>query len=295
MKTLKKTKQEITSDIMKKYFILCLAVVMIVSIGCEQRTPTVETSVNENLYLDGTKATYNMFADNIYIGKVTYTFTHDEIDGQKVLKIKNESTTQYQDSAWGLTQNIESIGETAVRFEDWKPLTSSYELSWDGDVSGWHKTNSNYGNGMVSWTEETPAGSRSNDIKFIETFEGEEYLDGDEVVWHTPTIPYKPDFKKYFTYFTNKSGTPLQGMIWLGEEHDIMINNNVYHTYAAGIYANEYAQRLWYEKDTGRMIKYEQDQGYMSHPGAQRLEAGTLETPKMTLTLTLEKWESPTE
>jgi len=280
---------------MKRITVIVFVVLVLVLVGCENRSPTVKTSVDTELYADGTVASYNVFANTLHIGEITYTFTHEEIDGEKVLRISNVSSTIFTDEAHGVMQEIESTGDVVVMFDNWKPVSSNYSLSWGGDISGWHKTKSIYGKGMVSWSEETPAGSRSNEIKFIETFEGEEYLDGDEVVWHVGTIPYKPDLRKYFTYFTNKSGTPLQGIIWMGEEHDIKINREIYHTFGTGIRVNEYTQRLWYEKDTGRMIKYEQDQGYMSYPGAPRLEVGTDEIPKMTLTLTLKEWKTPTE
>ena len=99
-----------------------------------------------------------------------YTFNHVEVDGIKSLQISYTSDTEYLDEKWGLTQQIESSGEVFVDFKDWRPIKSSSSLSWDGDVAGWHKTKSEYGNGFVSWSEETPAGSRTNDITFIQTF-----------------------------------------------------------------------------------------------------------------------------
>lgn len=279
---------------MKKIIPLLLVGVIMISVGCETRTPTVKTTVDSELYADGTVAIYNVFIAGAYAGEMTYEFSHVDIDGNKALKINHISDYTYIDPQTGITQDITSSGEVVVDFDNWKPLSSNHRLEWEGDIAGWQETGSVYGDGFVSWVEKNPAGSGSKEIEFVETFEGEEYLDEDEAVWHVPTINYKPRVKKYFTYFSNRSGLPLQGIITLGEEHDINVSGNIYKTYGAGIQVNEYILRLWFEKDTGRLIKYEQDQGYIAYPDAPDAKAGNIESYKLGMTLTLKEWIEPT-
>jgi len=278
-----------------KRILIFVALVAILA-GCGGKSPTaVVSSVDESLYPDGAEATYMIFMQDSYIGDTVYTFTHDEIDGEKVLRISNKSEYDYTDEQHKLSYSIASEGEVVVSFKDWKPVSSSYSLSWDGDVSWWHKTSSDYGEGIVKWTEETPAGSRSSDVEFVQTFAGEEYLDDDEIIWHAPTLGYEKDKKKLFTFFANRSGLPLQGLIWMGGEHDIEAAGKKYHTWAAGIRANEIVQKLWYDFETGRVVRYEQDNGFMSYPDPASTEAANLETYKATYAMVLKEWKNPEE
>jgi len=281
---------------MKKTIPFLLAVLMLlISVGCEPRSPSVKSSVDTTLYADGTKAVYNVFIAGSHAGEMTYEFTHIDIDGSKALKISHESDYTYIDPQTGITQDINSKGDVIVDFKNWKPISSNHRLEWEGDISGWQETGSDYGDGFVSWIEKNPAGSGSQEIEFVETFEGEEYLDEDEVVWHIPTLKYKPKKKKYFTYFSNRSGQPLQGVITLGEEHDIAVSGDICKTYGAGIAVNEFVLRLWFEIDTGRLIKYEQNQGYIAYPDAPDATAGTVETYVLSMTLTLKEWIEPNQ
>ncbi len=239
------------------------------------------------LYENGTKATYQIFIDDSYAGTVTYTFLHEELEGKPILKILSESDYKYLGPGNKQATNIRMKTETTVAKDDWRPIQAYFRSDYDGLLNGFHETTSKYGDHFVSWVNKSPNGSTTKEVKFFE-----QYLDEDEVLWYAPTLGYKEDYKKLFTYFANRTAEPTQGMIWMGGQHKIQVRGKTYDSWAAGLRCNEIVQRVWYDMETGRLLRFEQDMGFLSYPtGDPRKREAGYEPPKVLFSMVLDSWE----
>lgn len=244
-----------------------------------------ETSYNPSeLYADGTKAVYQVFVNDVHNGEATYTFKHIEYENTPAISIESVTDLKYVNPTTLQNNEIHTVTKTIVRKSDWRPLYAYFKNEWKGTEEGWHETESKYGDMMVSWTANGPNGSFNQEVKFRE-----EYLDDDEVFWFAPTLGYKKDFKKLYTNFTNRTAQPTQGVIFMGDVHEIQVRGKQYKAWAAGLRVNEYVQRVWYDTETGQLLRYEQDKGFLAYPDLSPKDAG-YQPPVTTYAMVLDSW-----
>lgn len=240
------------------------------------------------LYKHGTVAKYNIFVNDVYCGQATYTFTREQYkNGKDCIKIVRNSETKNKiaDIADDI---ITSISEVWFNEKDYTPYYQKFRTDWSGKTAGWQEIECEYGDKMVKWTNRTPAGSQSKDIKFFET-----YYDEDEMAWLIPLLGYKEDKKVYFTAFANKSGQPVQGLIWMGSKKNVVSSNVSYDSFAASARLNEIPQNVWFDLNTGRLVKYMQDAGFMGYPINPKSVPEDYTPPKTTYVESLDSWTEP--
>ena len=264
---------------MKKMAFLVLAAIMLTS--CGQGVPT------DKLYSNGTKATYQIFIDDINVGKMIYTFKEGVYEGRKSLTIESDANYTYKDPRQPQNFEIKSKTTSIVDADSWKPLYSYFKLEWKGTMNGFNETESKYGEKNVSWTNKYPNGSYSKEVKFYE-----EFHDEDSVMWFTPTLGYEKDKQRLFTYFANRTAEPTQGMIWMGGTTKLEVRGKKYNAWAAGIRCNEIVERVWYDMETNRLVRYEQDMGFLAYPDSNPKKPAGWEPPKTTFALVLDSWET---
>lgn len=265
---------------MKK--IITLAAVAIILCGCGS-----DLQKYENVYKHGTVAKYNVFQNDSYIGWATYTFTYEKYKDVDALKI-----ARYSETVNKITEIVnDNVVATSVVYIDaktYKPLYNNTRMEWKGKTEGWHETETEYGDMMAKWNNKTPAGSASKDIKFTETF-----YDEDEMAWIVPLLGYKEDNRIYFTAFANRSGQPVQGLIWTGSKKNLEASGKQYMAFAASARLNEYNQNLWIDSNNGRLIEYMQTEGFMGYSGNPKDIPEDYEPPETKYVEVLDTWTEP--
>lgn len=260
-------------------FLVFLTILATFVASCGQATynPT-------ELYTDGTKAVYKVFVNDEYSGEAVYTFKHIEHEKTPAIQIDSVTDLDYKNAITSQNNKIHTVTKTIVRKSDWRPLYAYFKNEWKGTEEGWHETESKYGEMIVNWTAKGPNGSFNHEVKFRE-----DYFDDDEVLWLAPTLGYKKDFKKLYTNFTNRTAQPTQGVIFMGDVHEIDVRGKKYEAWAAGLRVNEIVQRVWYDTQTGYLLRYEQDMGFLAFPDFSEKEAG-YKPPVTTYAMVLDSW-----
>ena len=266
---------------MKKLVSLAM-IVLLLATGCGSGLKKYE-----NVYKHGTMAKYNVFVNDVYVGSATYTFTFEKYKDVDCIKILRSSETNNKVEGF---QDDVITNNTQVYFDakSYKPLFSKNRVEWTGTTAGWQESESEYGDMIVKWTNKTPAGSASKEIKFKET-----YYDDDELSWIVPLRGYKEDERYYYTAFANRSGQPVQGLIWTGTVKEIEVGGKKYKVFSASVRFNEINQNIWVEESTGRIVKFEQNQGFLGYPASLKETPEGIQKRDANYVETLDAWTDP--
>jgi hypothetical protein len=264
---------------MKKLLLVAVAVLMTAGCGAGLKR-------YGDVYNHGTVAKYNVFVNDIFVGTATYTFTFEKYRDADCLKITRSSETK--NKTMGSDDLIIANTQVFLDTKSYKPLYSKTKMEWSGSSTGWHEVESEYGDKIVKWTNKTPAGSQSKDIKFYET-----YYDEDELSWIVPLLGYREDNRIYCTAFANRSGQPVQGLIWTGGKKKTEATGKTYDTFAASVRLNEVSQNLWFEESTGRLVMYMQTQGFMGYPAPPGEKPDDYKIPDTKYVEVLDSWTEP--